>query len=307
MIEQLPSWVTDELMNPVPMGSGRNDQMIRIGPTLVRAGHDADSLFDLFWDLYGDLDQSHEREIQAVVRQSIKYAAKEEKTIIKSEWIERRKFLNKLMRDKKAILPEVLRDFHWEIDEMRDDFMAKVPLAQQRILFLDAMFEPEDIIWIGQVWETGQREKRGKRVNYQFKFKPCEQWLCEGIPGRSEFVSHCTFQPGTNSRCNDSVAERKFMVVESDVIPVEQIGAIFNYLSQHQNLNLRAIVTTGGKSIHGWFDRPTCASDDTMEEWAAVLEGLSCDPSTLRPSQPVRLPGTTRRDTGRPQELLWLR
>jgi hypothetical protein len=81
----------------------------------------------------------------------------------------------------------------------------------------------------------------------------------------------------------------------------EQVMAVFAELEKHHSLNPRALVTTGGKSLHAWFDWPTGTD---AGDWAAVLKGYACDPATLPLSQPVRLPGIIRPDTGRPQELL---
>lgn len=305
--EPLPEWLRDELDAPCAMGEGRNDQMIRIGPTLIKLGHDADSLFELFCDLYGDLDASQHREVAAVCRQAVKYASKEDAQVMKGEWIERKKILNLAAREARIALPQILVDFAWPLGEIGAKWMwSKLSPIMQREGFLKTLFKDDDVIWIGQVWETGVREKNGREVNYANRFKTLREWLAIGVPPRSEFVSHCTFKTGTNSRCNESVWERKYMVVESDILSHDEVGAVFRYLSEHQKLTLRAVVTTGGKSIHGWFDWPKDANEETVAEWAATLQGLKCDPSTLRPSQPVRLPGTTRRDTGRPQELIWL-
>jgi hypothetical protein len=158
-------------------------------------------------------------------------------------------------------------------------------LQAQRRLFLTTLFQPHDVLWMGEV--------------FQKSFLTLEEWLKRpAIFGC--FVSHCTFKPKSKSRCNDNVAERKYLVVESDELKPHEVMAVFRALEQHHGLTLRALVNTGGKSIHAWFKWEGDAGD-----WAAVLKGYKCDPATLRPSQPVRLPGIIRPDTGRPQELLF--
>ena len=78
--------------------------------------------------------------------------------------------------------------------------------------------------------------------------------------------------------------------------------SVFAELESHHSLAPRALVSTGGKSLHAWFDWPVGADPG---DWAAVLKGYNCDPATVKSaSQPVRLPGIIRPDTGRPQELL---
>jgi hypothetical protein len=93
------------------------------------------------------------------------------------------------------------------------------------------------------------------------------------------------------------------MVVESDLLTPDEVGAVFRHLREWHDLKLHAIVSTGGKSLHGFFEWP---GDGVAADWAAWLKGAKCDPSTLRPSQPVRLPGCIRGNTKRPQELLYL-
>jgi hypothetical protein len=77
--------------------------------------------------------------------------------------------------------------------------------------------------------------------------------------------------------------------------------AVFCALEEQHGLTPRALVSSGNKSLHAWFDWP---DEGEQEDWQAVLKGYQCDPANLRPSQPVRLPGIIRPDTGRPQELL---
>ena len=92
------------------------------------------------------------------------------------------------------------------------------------------------------------------------------------------------------------------MVVESDKLSKEEMMGVFAELENHHNLAPRALVTTGNKSLHAWYDWPEGTDPG---DWAALLEGYRCDPKTVKSaSQPVRLPGVIRPDTGRPQELL---
>jgi hypothetical protein len=78
-----------------------------------------------------------------------------------------------------------------------------------------------------------------------------------------------------------------------------------------QFLNLRAIVNSGNKSLHGWFDQPTKAQ---LEQLKIILPAWGFDRAMFTPSQPCRLAGVVRPDTtpdpllGVPiyQSLLWL-
>jgi hypothetical protein len=300
-IKKYPAWVKRELAHPKPEG-GRNEQMIKVGPELLRCGHDVDSLFELFCDTYPDMA---EREILGVAKSAAKYVGKEDKRIAKGDYMKWRHHLRDITRKTGTQFDKIMDEYRWLPDEFTLE-CSTWPLIDQRAIFLDRMFQQSDVLWIGMVWETGEREdRRGRMVNYRNHFKTVWEWMAQpNIKG--EFTSHCVFKPGTNSRCNEQVERRCYVVVESDVLNVNQVGAVFNYLNASQDLKLRAIVSTGGKSIHGWFEWPSTANESAMAEWGAMLAGLKCDPSVLRPSQPVRLPGCIRRDTKRPQNLLYL-
>jgi hypothetical protein len=304
-IKEYPAWVEWELSHPKDLGDGRNNQMIKIGPALLRCGHDVDSLYELFCNLYPDANSTaQQHEIMSVCKSATRYVEKQDKTFTKSAYVKWQRHLTVIANRMRAKLPWILEAYQWPPEEFTCP-TVDLPLWEQRRLFLSTLFEPDDVVWIGNVWETGKRTTTsGRQVDYRDHFQPVDDWL--GRPIRSEFVSHCTFQTGSNSRNNESVAKRCYIVVESDVLTVSQSGAVFNYLANACELNLRAIVSTGGKSIHGWFDWPIGANDVAMAECGAVLSGLKCDPATLRPSQPVRLPGCIRRDKSRPQELLYI-
>lgn len=290
----LPLWLEEELAAPAEEGD-RNAQLIRIGPSLIRHGYTPDELLDIFHTMQPEI---HEDEIDTLVRQAVKYADND-RDLNKGEWVQRRRKLAQLEMQFRDLLPEVLADYAWPLSELTQTRPSDWDDRAQRFNFLLRMFDPLDVVWIGAVHQSGQ-EKNAKR------FRTVQSYLSDTKPIRGEFVTHCTFQPGTFSRCNDAVAVRRYMVVESDTLQANQVGAVLNYLAAEQGLILRAVVHSGGKSVHGWFEWPSNATEDEVEEWGATLTGLSCDPATLKASQPVRLPGCVRGDSGRRQLLLYL-
>jgi len=176
-----------------------------------------------------------------------------------------------------------------------------MPLIKQRKLFLSTMFDPDDIVWVGDEFESGPK------YAHLNKFRKVKMWTgLDCISG--EFVSHATFKEGTTSRDIASVEQRMYLVLESDKLRPVHLSSVAQYLISHYEMKLRAIVTTGGRrfhpdpGLHFWF-----AWDDyDADEIGAVLQGYNCDPATLRASQPVRLPGCVRKNTGLRQELLWI-
>jgi hypothetical protein len=67
--------------------------------------------------------------------------------------------------------------------------------------------------------------------------------------------------------------------------------------------SLRAVIHTGGKSAHGWFERPPPAH---IEELKAIAPALGMDASVFSPAHPVRLPGVKHEKTGVRSRLLFL-
>jgi hypothetical protein len=298
---EVPDWVLEEIEHPLAMGEGRNNQMVKIGPTMLRHGMDPEALEEKFHEMYPDIGPKQLREIHACVRNCIKIAAREQKDFDKSQYGKRKMELDRMAIEARQSLPGILVKYAWPEWQIREAgnwaFLEKdqLGLMTQRRAFLSTLFAADDVVWIGAVWQTGKPKHKGR-------FMQNQSWLTmQRISG--EFCSHCTFKPGSFSRSNENVEVRRFMVVESDILSIDECGAIFNYLASYHSLPLRAIVYTGGKSLHGWFDWP---GDEVVDEWSAKLSGWNCDPSTLRPSQPVRLPGIIRTSTRRPQELLYL-
>jgi hypothetical protein len=112
-----------------------------------------------------------------------------------------------------------------------------------------------------------------------------------------------SFRAGSFSRCNDNLEGHRFMVVESDTLGRDEVGAVFAYVYRRLLFQLHCIIDTGGKSLHAWFDVPR---NKKLERRMQVgLEGLGCDPKVFTYSQPVRVPGAFR--DGKLQRLIWLR
>jgi hypothetical protein len=154
-------------------------------------------------------------------------------------------------------------------------------------------FDDEDVVWIGNKFDSG--------LAHGLNFKPVTDWLENGF-APAQFICPSTFKPGSTSRSNDSVAKKKFLVVESDELNHDEVGAVFKWMEAAVQMTLRAIVDTAGKSLHAWFEYPP---DTVIEHLKLVLPELRCDPKLFTPSQPVRLPGAER--DGKLQKLIYLK
>jgi hypothetical protein len=161
------------------------------------------------------------------------------------------------------------------------------------------LWKPDDNIWVGEVYDTGGI--KGAR-----HFRQVDEWMASNINLRgSHFTCASTFLSGTVDRLNKQVSETKYLVVEFDSLDQDKQenrrkgAALLNYLRQF--LDLRMVVDSGNKSLHGWFE----VNDKITEQQRFFLRQLGADINSMRPSQPVRLPGAIR-DNGNVQSILWV-
>lgn len=292
---KIPGWIANEIKNPLAMGEGRNNQMIRIAPSLIRLGISTDTIRETFLDIYDNIGSKQEHEIDLVLKNSAKLAKKELPQLNKRDYNKKKIIEERLAFEQRRKLAGVLEKYACDVNYWTGIDIPNTSLHLQRILFLTKLFKLKDVVWIGNVFDSG--EERGKD-----HFKLVEEWLnMRNIPG--EFISQSTYTIDALSRCDENVIDRKYLVIESDFLTKNETCAVFRYLEEG-GLTLRAIVDTGGKSLHGWFDWPGSVS---VSEWKAIAVGLRCDPATFRYSIPVRLPGIIRKNTKRPQHLMYLK
>jgi hypothetical protein len=164
------------------------------------------------------------------------------------------------------------------------------------------LFDPNDVVWIGTKKNDSANDTHPHEwIDFcKTRFRPASEWLKENqCPG----ILTCpnTFRRGTCSRRDAEVIALRFLVVESDTLNKNQVCAVFKWVEQFTRL--RAIVDTAGKSLHGWFEIP---EPDVLGQLETILPKLGCDNAMFVPSQPCRLPGAHRVETGRVQSLIYL-
>jgi hypothetical protein len=197
------------------------------------------------------------------------------------------------VRTKKS-LPRLLKTYAWPYDKIVADSPNPVPPddRQKMIEAFMGMFAADDVIWVGDVSSTG-------KSHHVANFKTKAQWLAGEIPAGPYTCPSC-FAPGAYSRSKENVALQRYLVVESDTLKKDEVGAIFRWLDQAVELPLRAVVDTAGKSLHGWLEFPP---PDVLAELKIMLPVMGCDPKMFGSSQPCRLPGGLR--DGRIQKLIY--
>ena len=184
----------------------------------------------------------------------------------------------------------------WAPETMLTDSPARIPTSPHgQSLSVLKLFRPLDILWIGHLCDSGQQWHRDN-------FRPARQWWSLDRLPPAPRICTATFEPGVCRRSQESMRARRFLVVEADTLPLPTQGAILRWLVD-TGLTLRAVIHSGGRSLHGWFD---CPSARNLEELRLQLPALGCDPALFNPVQPVRLPGWRRPDTGTTPRLLYL-
>lgn len=208
--------------------------------------------------------------------------------------IERRQRERELVMRTEASRAGILEGHPWPLkaimEESPYDLSAVPPENGWR--FVVSLFQPNDLIWIGN--------KRSSGFQYKRNFQTREAWL-GNVFGNYQLTCPSVFKNGTCHRKNENVVARRFLVVESDVLGKNEVGAVFRWLRDSIGMTLRAVVDTAGKSLHAWFDFPP---EEVFLELNIILPALQCDKGMFTASQPCRLPGMLR--DGKIQTLIYL-
>ena len=192
---------------------------------------------------------------------------------------------------------ELFEKFHWPFAQILEDSPLLVadrePDEQFRTWL--RLWPAHSTVWIGDVYSSGLPE-------HATHFRPLSDWYQIG-PVMGNFTCGSAFKPGTHSRSNANCDGTRFLVVESDTLTKNQMGAVFAYMNRRLRFNLHAIIDTAGKSLHGWFDAPRDPRNEARLK--AALTVFGCDPKLFTYSQPVRVPGAWR--DGKLQRIVWLK
>lgn len=210
------------------------------------------------------------------------------------ERLKEREKRNRIRQRAAKSLNQILGNYGWPYASIIQDSPVKIPSndADHWRLLL-AKFDSGDIVWIGNTYDSGKPE-------HAARFKAVKEWLSQRS-ALGPFICPATFKNTSIARSNENILVRRFLVIESDTLKKDQVGAIFRWLKDACGLQLVAIVDTAGKSLHGWFQYP---QPNVIEELKLVLPALQCDPKLFTASQPVRLPGALR--DGKYQKLIYL-
>jgi len=192
--------------------------------------------------------------------------------------------------------PDLFEFFRWPMAEILEDSPLLVAERDAEDQFRSwlKLWPACSTVWIGDIYSSGKPE-------HATHFRPVAEWYQIG-PVMGNYTCGSSFRPGSCSRSNENLDGHRFLVVESDTLTKDEIGAVFRYLQRRLHYALHCIIDTAGKSLHGWFDAPQNRLFETRLK--VGLEAFGCDPKVFTYSQPVRVPGAWR--DGKLQRLVWL-
>ena len=193
--------------------------------------------------------------------------------------------------------PELFEFFRWPMAEILEESPLLVAERDPEDQFRTwlKLWPAHATVWIGDVYSSG-------RPQHRTHFRTVAEWYQIG-PVMGNYTCGSSFKPGSFQRSNENLNGHRFMVVESDTLSRDEVGAVFGYLRRRLFYGLHCIVDTAGKSLHAWFDAPPNKLLESRLK--AGLEVFGCDPKVFTYSQPVRVPGAWR--DGKLQRLIWLR
>lgn len=184
---------------------------------------------------------------------------------------------------------------------------------KDRALFLQHLFNPCDMVFIGESTDPGVI---GRSIRTAAEW--CVFFDSGGEAGPFVIINPFTGKPaakksgdGDSYRCDGAVAAFRHCLVEFDTLSrADQLR-----FWSAAKLPIRALIDTGGKSIHAWLDVPRLFKVETADQWdkhvrvdfyEKVLIPLGVDRMCSNPSRLSRLPGAFREEKQKFQKLLWL-
>jgi len=179
-------------------------------------------------------------------------------------------------------------------------------------LLLKNLYEPTDLIWIGERFDKGIVGKTIRTASDWFTF-----YRNGGLPAPHIVPNPMTGIEGTTKagepsfRCDNTIKTYRYCIVEFDELSREEQIKFWSAVK----LPVVALIDSGNKSIHGWIDVQKLGKVETLKEWQsivknhlydAILTPLGVDASCSNASRLSRLPGHFREKKGAYQRLLWL-
>ena len=201
------------------------------------------------------------------------------------------------------------RSKDWRVQLMDESPVLPQQRETIRHDFIRGLFKPDDTLWMSKsLTDTG--------LPWHAKcFRKCSEWIKDPkLPPR---IAAGTFREGSCSRSLSCLKSSPYIVIEGDELighkPTTQeecelnkeyCAALIGYARCCLGLVLRAVIDTGNKSLHGWFDRP---SEAALEPLMSMADGLRIDKAVLENCQamPLRMPNCPHTETWKIAQLTY--
>jgi hypothetical protein len=184
---------------------------------------------------------------------------------------------------------------------------------KDHVLFIETLFGKNDLIWIGDRHDSGVMGNTIKTAAEWINY-----FLAGGPTGPHIILNPLTGTPapkksgeGQTFRGDGNIASYRFCMVEFDNLSREDQIRFWSAIKLH----IRALIDSGGKSIHAWIDVQKLVKVETPAQWQAeikerlydrILTPMGVDSACSNPARLSRLPGHFRQEKGAYQRLLWL-
>ncbi len=187
------------------------------------------------------------------------------------------------------------------------------PPEDDTILFLSTIYEPDDLIWMGQPYGPGIMGQSIRRVADWIELirrtgvtEPF--FIVNPLSGKSAAKIS---GDGVTYRGNLNVATFKYALVEYDTLTHEDQIRFWSAVK----LPIRSLVDTGGKSIHALLDVQKMGKVETYDQWQTIIKSrlydqyltpMGVDSNCSNPARLSRVPGHYRTEKNNWQRLIWL-
>ena len=286
MSEELPRFVKDLLASPPTAGEGIHKWMFSTARYL-HAFRSADEIAEIFRaTLHGAGRRIPDREMQAAIADAKKaawVAGQKNEIVYQSAWPK----LDKVKYTEITCKGLGAYDL-WEISPYR--FMDDKSYSN---VIIEALFSGNPYLCCGL-------------TNAIFESKKKQDWMRIKAGGLrfQQFIvpSPCIGEYGLtkdgkeSAHCLNNTGPREYQVIEMDQGSADQQCAVIEYLTKY--MPLRMVLSSGGKSLHAWYDVKG-KDEDKQLEFMKVAVSLGADPATWVRSQFVRMPDGLRDNSKR--------
>lgn len=290
MNEELPRFVKDLISNPPASGQGVHRWMYTTSRYLlaVRSHDEVGEL--LRATLHGCGRRIPERELQAAISDAKKSVwvpgNKNQDIIYQSAWpkLNKQKYVE-ITCDTNALCASDL----WESSPVR--YMDDKSYTWE---IIDQLFKGNPYLCCGYSKEVFE----AKRKHEWYKEADKQQFI---VPNACKGEMGMTKDGKPSAHCLDNTGPRMYLVIEQDDGNQDQQTAVIVYLTKY--LPLRMVLSSGGKSLHAWFDCQG-VEEGKQKDLMRSAVALGADDSTWTRSQFVRMPDGLR-DNGNRQSVFY--